>query len=322
MRRFDKLKNIREKNKSIQQEYLLETSSLTSKSYKNQLLIESIISTNDEEYLFYRFILEGCNEEGINISQIIIENNINISHKKDIHEAGLGLGLAVALSGGKAMQLIGVAIKKLINYLKRKGIMKGGQIVKKNILEKWGEKWQNKIIMGFFRGVSKMILIPISEIVGAVSLFINPSSTAKGQKEMRNNSQQLTEKISSEEAIESLASALFYGAVVILGVQGGVELWEFFTGGGEHGIFTPAVEILTSGAKLYEVILLLLAIFLSNYVDSYKKYDSKKLAHGVGECLENPGGVRKLLSSIKNVVSSKEKSANFSECIANSMGGH
>ena len=209
------------------------------------------------------------------------------------------------------MQLIGTAIRKMVNFLKRKGIIKGKKIVDPNGIERLGNWLQKKVVMGFFRGAAAFILTPIAGLVGAVSSFTNPDNVNKR-----------VEKIAGDEAINGLASALFYGAVVVVGVQGGIELWKFYTGGHGHGIFATTVELLTEGAKIYEVGLLLISTFLTTFVEAFKKYDITKLAHGVGECLENPGGVRKLASSMKSVFSSEEKSANFSECIAKSMGEH
>jgi len=311
MRRFDKLKNISKKNKSIEKEYLLETASLTSKSYRNRLLIESVMNSDDGEQLFNRFILEACEEHGMNIEEIITENDINISHKGNINESLLGLGVAFALSGGKAMQLMGSAIRKMVNFLKRKGIIKGDKLVEPNNVEKLGKWLQESVVMGFFRAAAAFLLVPIAGLVGAVSAFTSPDNVNKR-----------VEKIAGDEVINGLASALFYGAVVVVGVQGGIELWKFYTGGHGHGIFATTVELLTEGAKIYEVGLLLIATFLTKFVDAFKKYDITKLSHGIGECLENPGGVRKLVSSIKSVFSSEEKSANFSECIAKKMGEH
>jgi hypothetical protein len=311
MRRFDKLKNIHKKNKSIEKEYLLETASLTSKSYRNRLLIESVMNSDDGEQLFNRFILEACEEHGMNIEEIITENDINISHKGNINESLLGLTAAGVLSGGKAMQLMGTAIRKMVNFLKRKGIIKGDKLVEPNKVEKLGKWLQEKIVMGFFRAAAAFLLVPIAGLVGAVSAFTSPDKMNKR-----------VDKIAGDEAINTLASALFYAAVITLGVQGGIELWKLYTGGHGHGIFATTVELLTEGAKIYEVGLLLIATFLTNFVDAFKKYDITKLSHGIGECLENPGGVRKLVSSIKSVFSSEEKSANFSKCIAKKMEEH
>lgn len=320
MRRFDKLKNIREKNKSIEKEYLLETASLTSKSYSNRLLIESVMNSDDEEYLFNRFILEACEEHGVKIEEIINENGINISKNGRIDEVGFAIaGAAAILSGGKVIEILGSLITKIVNYLRRKGIMKGDQIIKKNIGEKTGG-WFQKIVKKTFEKLAWLILKPIAHIIAAIYQFNNRSSTFKGQKEIHANSKQIINKLSNEGLIENVASALFYSAIVFVGIKGAAEVHTFLFGNGQ-GALAAVFELITTGAKLYEVILFMISFFLTTFIQKYKNYNPSKLAHSLADCLENPGGVRQTIDKLKEY-SSKEKSSALGDCINKKMGEH
>jgi hypothetical protein len=322
MRRFDKLKNIREKNKSIEKEYLLETASLTSKSYRNRLLIESVMNSDDEEQLFNRFILEACEEHGVNIEEIINENEyeINISNNGRIDEAGVAiLSAAAILSGGKVIEILGSLITKIVNYLRRKGIMKGDQISKKNIGEETGS-WFQKIVKKTFEKLAWLILKPIAHTIAAIYQFNNRSTTAKGQKEIHANSKQIINKLSNKGLIENVASALFYAAIVFVGIKGAAEIHTFLFGTGQ-GALAAVFELITTGAKLYEVILFMISFFLTTFVQKYKNYNPSKLAHTLADCLENPGGVRQTIDKLKQY-SSKEKSSELGDCINKKMGEH
>lgn len=303
MRRFDKYQNMIKKNILIEQRYLNEMCSL------NQ--------NYDEKNLLNRWVLESLKENDINIAQIIKENNIDIDSKESVNEAGLiALTAAGVLSGGKVIEVLGSLIKKMVNYLRRKGIMKGDQIVDKNGLEKFGE-WIQKQVMNLFKGIVKLILAPIAEIVSSVWLFHQGADTAEKQQANKDKAKEIYNKINNENLIENIASALFYAAVVFAGIEGAKQIHAFLFGGGP-GIFTAVFELITTGAKIYEIILLIVAVILVTFIQKYKNINPAKLAHSLDDCLGSPGGIRQLLKKM----SSMAKDTKFSECINQTLGAH
>jgi len=307
MRRFDKKANMVKANLLAEQRYLK----------SNSLINESILKIEEEKHLFDKWLLESLKENNINIEQIIKESNIDIEDKDSVNEAGLiALTAAGVLSGGKVIEVLGSLIKKMVNYLRRKGIMKGDQIVDKNGLEKFGQFIQ-KQVMKLFKGIVKIILAPIAEVVSSVWLFNQGADTAEKQKANKDKAKEIYNKINNEKLIEDIASALFYAAVVFVGIQGAKEIHAFLFGGGP-GIFTAVFELITTGAKLYEIVLLIVAVILTTFVQDYKNINPKNLAHSLDNCLESPGGVRALIKKMKSV----SKDVKFSECVNKSLGQH
>ena len=283
----------------------------------NSLINESIVKIKEED-IFDKWLLESFEENNINIEQIIKENDIHISEKENVNEAGLiALTAAGVLSGGKVIEVLGSLITKIVNYLRRKGIMKGDQIVDKNALEKIGS-WLQKQVMKLFKGIAKIILVPVSELVAAIWEFNNRAGSKEELKDIQTKSREIAQKINNEELIENIASSLFYAAVVYVGVKGAKEIHTFLFGEGV-GALTAVFELITTGAKLYEVVLLIIAVILTTFIQKYKNMDSTKLAHTLAHCLENPGGVRDLIKKIKSI---GKKKSEFGECINKSLGEH
>jgi len=300
MRKFDKIKNIQKANLINERLYLTKKNP----SY----LIESIMAINENDFenknLVNKWLFESMIENDLSLDGVINENIL------DINEDGKLLNESIVVSSilasGKLLDVIGVLFKKAYNYFVSKGWIKGNQI-EKTVLEKAGEWINEHIVMGIFKAIATTLLGVIAGFIGVVSAF------SKGNTDVVN-------KIVTEENIKSLAVTLFYAAIVIVGAQGLMAVAHSIAQATHmlHGV----VESVTTGTKIYELILLVLAFYSTLYIEPYKPFRNRipDLAHAYGECLEGDKNVYNVIKSFPKTV--KGGNTTQIECINHHLNIH
>ena len=295
MRRYDKIKNIQKVNLLNETLYLVN---------KNPLyLIENILSIDENNFdnknLIDKFLLESMIENGIKLDDLITEG------KEMLNES---LAVGAILASGKLLDVIGVLFKKIYNFFVKRGWIKGKEI-KKTELEKAGEWIHKNLIMGIFKVIATTLLGTIGAFVAVVQAFGNTKSNGN-----------LVNKIVSEENINSLAATLFYVCITIFAAQGLMTVVHSALQGTHilHGV----IEAVTSGTKLYELLLLILAYYSATYIEVYKPFKNRisDLAHAYGECMEGDKNIYNVIKSVPKTI----KAGNTSqiECVNHHLNIH
>ncbi|MEI6879784.1 MAG: hypothetical protein WCK82_00380 [Bacteroidota bacterium] len=295
MRSYDKIKNIQKANLITENLYLVNKNP----SY----LIENILSIDENDFenknLINKFLFESIIENGIELDDLITEN------KEVINES---IVIGAVLASGKLLDVIGVVFKKIYNFFVKKGWIKGNQI-EKTYLEKAGEWIHENLIMGVFKIIATTLLGTIGGFVGVVQVLANPKSNGD-----------LVNKIVSEENIKNLAATLFYASITIVGAQGLMTVAHSAIHGSHilHGV----IEGVTSGTKLYELILLVLAFYSASYIEPYKPFKNKipALAHAYGECLEGDKNIYNVIKSLPKTIKAGDTSQ--IECVNHHLNIH
>ena len=256
---------------------ILEANQRLEKSYLNSKNFE------ESDIIFKQIYLESFEELNIEFNALLVEN------KEKINEA-IGLMITGAvLASGKLIDLIGVIFKKFRNFLISKGWLKG---------EKWdktkaeiiGEKIQKYIIEPIFQALAGLLLAPMGTLVAAFG----------GDPE----------KVMGEENRKKLGNTLFYGAVIGVGATSILQMLSH-----TPSLIAGVTEFFTNGTKFYEVVLLILSVFLYKQI----KKTIPETAHILGECLESSGDYGKLMNTLKKL---KDKTLvnSVKECVMSSAG--
>ncbi len=305
MRRHDKKQNILESNLRLEREFI------TSKS----VTVNDFILENISESQYISMLKESCDELGIEY-----DNQLN-EERGLITESTLTLmAISAALASGKLLDLIGSLFRKAWNFIskqiakksetckkvakKERGKCaealfasgKGPKILGKTWFEKAGEWLHKNIIMTLFRGVAIVLLD------AAQGIF----SSGKKSDEWSDD----------DKLVEMVANTLFYATITIVGYLGIKELITH----GMHGLatFTGIVEGVTTTTKIYELILLIIAIVVIKR-GLVKSSDTSSVAHTLGECLEGGGKIGKVFKQVKKMKKDDSYSQEVMACLNKSL---
>jgi len=300
MRRHDKIKNIQKANLLNESLYLVKKNP----SY----LIERImaIDENDTENknLINKFLFESMIENGLSLDEFINESVVDINEDGELLTESLAVGLLLA--SGKLLDVIGVLFKKIYNWMVKKGWIDGKEI-KKTMLEEAGEWIHENIVMGIFKVIATTLLGTIGAFVGVVNAVTNP----KGD---------IVNQVVNDENINNLAATLFYATITIVGAQGLMTVAHSAIHGSHilHGV----IEAVTTGTKLYEIILLVLAFYSALYIESYKPFKNRipALAHAYGECMEGDKNIYNVIKSVPKKIKAGDTAQ--IECVNHHLNIH
>ena len=257
MRRFDKVKNIRKVNLLAEQRYF------ESKGLVNENVIND--SNRDEwDKELTQIYTETFEELDIRVDGVLLEG-------KDIMNEAFGFAAisGAILASGKFVDLIGTLARKFQNWMVKKGWIKGDKWDKTK-LEVWGEEMNKFFLNAIFKPLAGIIMAPIAALVIV--------SGGDGEAVM--------------SKLDVVANTLFAGAVIILF---GVNVWGMI----KHHltVLTGVVEAISNTTKLYEIILLIAALFFFKKV----KKSLTDTAHTLGECLEAGGQYGTLMKKLKQL---------------------
>lgn len=259
------------------------------------------LKSNPDDYEFFKIFTESCEDVGIDYRQHITES------KQPINEAIATTIISGALASGKLIDLIGSFLRRAYNWILKRAAMgnktckplKGderkrcaeaaikGKKMESSWIEKAGEWIQSTIIMGFF----KVIAVAIVGILGPFVVGFDKS----------------LDVIKDGGVIEKLANTLFYASITIIGIQGITHLVHA-AHAGNLSHYPEIVEQMAVGTKIYELILLIISLFL------HKKFSKGvvELSHTLGQCIGADGKLGKLFKTLKD----KEHWGEIHSCLA------
>lgn len=303
MRKYDKIKNIRKANLINENLYLLKNNPL--------YLVEAIMAIDENDFenknLVNKWLLESMVENDLALDGVINENVLHINEDKELLNESLVIG--TILASGKLLDVIGVLFKKIYNFFVKKGWVNGNQI-EKTKFEEAGEWIHNKIVMGLFKVIATALLGTLGAFISSVNMVVDPNGS---------NNTSFNEVV-SEENVKNLAATLFYASITIVGAQGLMTVANSAIHGSHilHGV----IEGVTTGTKLYELILLILAFYSVTYVEPYKPFKGRipDLAHAYGECMEGDKNIYNVIKSIPSKIKSGDTAQ--IECVNHHLNIH
>lgn len=301
MRKYDKIKNIKKANLINENLYLLKNNPL--------YLVEAIMAIDENDFenknLVNKWLFESMVENDLSLDGVINENVLHINEDKELLNESLIIGSILA--SGKLLDVIGVLFKKIYNFFVKKGWISGNQI-KKTGAEEAGEWLHEKVVMGLFKVIATTLLGTLGAFISGVNMVVDP-----------NNKTSFNDVV-SEENVKNLAATLFYASITIVGAQGLMTVANSAIHGSHilHGI----IEGVTTGTKLYELILLILAFYSVTYIEPYKPFKSRipDLAHAYGECMEGDKNIYNVIKTIPSKIKSGDTAQ--VECVNHHLNIH
>jgi hypothetical protein len=177
------------------------------------------------------------------------------------------------------------------------------------MLEEAGEWIHENIVMGIFKVIATTLLGTIGAFVGVVNVFTNPKGNGN-----------IVNQVVNDENINNLAATLFYATITIVGAQGLMTVAHSAIHGSHilHGV----IEGVTTGTKLYEIILLVLAFYSALYIESYKPFKNRipALAHAYGECMEGDKNIYNVIKSVPKKIKAGDTAQ--IECVNHHLNIH
>jgi hypothetical protein len=311
----------------------LEREFINSKS----ITVNDFILENISESQYISMLKESCDELGIEY-----DNQLNEERGLITEAAFTLMAISAALASGKLVDLIGSLFRKAWNFISKQiakksktckevpkdergecaeallASGKGPKILGKTWFEQLGEWVHENIILTLFRGVAIVLL------EAAQGIFSFGKKSDKKSDEVQQDYYggpkgtyiEGGKWSDDDKLIEKVANTLFYATITIVGTLGLKGLIAH----GMHGLatFTGILEGVTTGTKIYELILLIIAIVVIKK-GLVKSSDTSGVAHTLGECLEGGGEIGKIFKQVKKMKKDDSYSQKVITCLNKSL---